>query len=50
MKMFKWRIRGTKRGKPVTVEIEAPNHNAAVRKASSGKGYLIVVRDCVLID
>lgn len=47
--MRKWKVTGTKAGKLVTVVIEAPDHNAAVLKASKGKGLLLVVRDCVLV-
>ena len=48
--MHTWRVTGTKAGKLVTVEIQAVDHNAAVLKASKGKGLLLVVRDCVLVS
>lgn len=48
--MRKWKVTGTKHGKPQTVVIEAADHNEAVRIASKRKGLLLVVRDCVLVD
>jgi hypothetical protein len=44
-----WRVTGTKAGKLQTVIVAANDHNAAVLKASKGKGLLLVVRDCVLV-
>jgi hypothetical protein len=48
--MRKWRVTGTKHGKSYTVVIEAADHNAAVLKASKGRGLLLVVNSCVLIS
>ena len=45
-----FRVTGTKAGKLQTVTIAAKDHNAAVLKASKGKGLLLVVRDCVLVS
>jgi hypothetical protein len=48
--MANWRVTGTKRGKPVTVTIEADTHGDAVRIASTRRGLLLVVRGAVLIE
>lgn len=45
----RWRVVGTDRGKLQTRIIFAWDHNDAIRKAS-GPGYMLCVRDCVLID
>jgi hypothetical protein len=45
----RWRVVGTDRGKMQTRVVLAWDHNEAVRKAS-GPGYMLCVRDCVLID
>ena len=45
----KWRVTGTKRGKPQTVVVEAVDHNAAVR-AGSMSPHMLVVTEAVLVD
>lgn len=46
--MKRWKITGTLQGKLKTVELDAPDYNSAVRKGSHA-GYMLCVRDCVLI-
>jgi hypothetical protein len=43
-----WRITGNRQSKPVTVTVDAVDHNEAVRKGSNHP-HMLVVRDCVLI-
>ena len=44
-----WRVTGSKHGKAVTVVIEAPDRNAAIRTASMARGHCLVVHGCQLI-
>lgn len=43
-----WRVTGTKNGQPVTVTVDARDHNEAIRKGSHHP-HMLVVRDCVLL-